>query len=600
MALYMGNIPASAYMGDQLVWPTGSPTPPLEGCLTFNIISAGTIVWTLYNSPGFSMEGKPISYSINDGSWQTITATSPGFSFYVDAGEVVKFKGENDNYGEEWSNCNFGSSTAVFEVEGNIMSLIYGENFENQYDFPYGSSYNFSNLFRGCTGLTSVENLILPATALTVGCYQYMFYGCSQIETAPVLPAAVAVDYCYQRMFTNCSSLSYIKCMLTNPDDSNVYRPTYLWVSNVSGRGIFVKDYGVSWGYGDDGIPINWTVQEVTPVFSAVPLTFEILSAGTITRSRYYTETSIDYNLNGAGWTDMNDAGNSISVNAGDNVKFRGNNYTVGNSSVLGYGLFGGTAKFNAYGNIMSLLDGDNYAGMEDFTDAQNTPYSFASLFENCTGLVSIENLVLPATALTESCYDQMFRGCTSLNTIMDRLPATSVQSQSYRHMFSGCTSLSAVDRDIFIALSGGTLPARAASSMFASTSLVVAPILYAQSIGNDTYGAMFRNTNTLVVGPIVCCEYMTSAWTNFLTSTQLRAVAYYATGATARTVSTPAIAPTGGPTPKYFYRYPGATWMTNSPWTVYTNNWALTDLDLNYLEDPRELYDNLVQEFIQ
>lgn len=599
MALYMGNIPASAYMGDQLVWPTGSPTPPLEGCLTFNIISAGTIVWTLYNSPGFSMEGKPISYSINDGSWQTITATSPGFSFYVDAGEVVKFKGENDNYGEEWSNCNFGSSTAVFEVEGNIMSLIYGENFENQYDFPYGSSYNFSNLFRGCTGLTSVENLLLPATALTVGCYQYMFYGCSQIETAPVLPAAVAVDYCYQRMFTNCSSLSYIKCMLTNPDDSNVYRPTYLWVSNVSGSGIFVKDYGVSWGEGDDGIPFNWTVQEVTPVFSAMPLTFKILSGGNL---NFYinqvASNGVSYRVNNGSWS-QNSQYIEIQVSAGDVVEFKGVNPGYATESGNSASFFSGDASYNVYGNIASLLYGDNFVevlefGGDDLTQLQHTAYTFAGLFRNADGLISVEHLILPFTALTYSCYDGMFKECHNLTGMVQSLPATQVATQSYRHMFAGCRSLTEAPRDLFIALSGGTLPDKAASSFFYGCSaLTKAPILYATGVTGDCYGAFFRNCPELLVGPIVCARNIPYNWQNFLTqSTKLRSVAYYAATRSANLTQGNFAPNTTASGKGNFYKNPSASVI--SPNTSY---WNVIGMTGDELYDPRELYDHIMQD---
>ena len=103
------------------------------------------------------------------------------------------------------------------------MSLLYGDNFEGQTSFPeysgsifYGGIDRFRFLFEGEdweifhneSYLISAENLILPATALTDECYQYMFYNCYLLTTAPALPATVMDDYCYSNMFAGCTSLS--------------------------------------------------------------------------------------------------------------------------------------------------------------------------------------------------------------------------------------------------------------------------------------------------------------------------------------------------------------------------------------------------------
>lgn len=62
-------------------------------------------------------------------------------------------------------------------------------------------------------------------------------------------------------------------------------------------------------------------------------------------------------------------------------------------------------------------------------------------MFQNCTGLTTIPSNLLPATTLTDSCYNGMFKGCTGLTTIPN-LPATTLTDSCYYDMFNGCSSL--------------------------------------------------------------------------------------------------------------------------------------------------------------
>lgn len=77
-----------------------------------------------------------------------------------------------------------------------------------------------------------------------------------------------------------------------------------------------------------------------------------------------------------------------------------------------------------------------------DFEDVVRIPsaYQFAGLFKNDSGLVNAENLILPATALTENCYDSMFYGASL--TTAPALPATTLADCCYMWMFFRCTSL--------------------------------------------------------------------------------------------------------------------------------------------------------------
>ena len=60
-------------------------------------------------------------------------------------------------------------------------------------------------------------------------------------------------------------------------------------------------------------------------------------------------------------------------------------------------------------------------------------------MFYNCRSLITAPEL--PATTLTNYCYDSMFYGCTSLVTA-PTLPATTLAGYCYQNMFDGCSSL--------------------------------------------------------------------------------------------------------------------------------------------------------------
>ena len=250
--------------------------------LTFNILSDGTINWTA-NSTAIR---KTIEYKVNNGEWASITSntSSSAPTITVSSGDKVQFRGNNAQYAyDNYSSYNsFRGSTASFEAEGNIMSLIYGDDFKNK--LTISSTYAFTRLFGDCTKLISAENLILPATTLAnncynsmfgnctslttapalpantlkSGCYSYMFYKCASLITAPELPATILVDSCYMGMFGGCTSLNYIKCLATDISASNC---TGSWVYNVASTGTFVKNPNMaSWTTDTNGIPTGWTV----------------------------------------------------------------------------------------------------------------------------------------------------------------------------------------------------------------------------------------------------------------------------------------------------------------------------------------------------
>lgn len=145
-----------------------------------------------------SANGEPIYYCIHsEGVWKKADMVTPA----INAGDAISFKAEitpNSTFG-----CgNFDISKAC-SLEGNCMSLLYGDDVEGKPMKPYG----FYSLFRYCSKIKSVSEDFLPATTLAENCYHFMFSDCSSLTNAPKLPSMSLQPYCYYGMFYGCVSL---------------------------------------------------------------------------------------------------------------------------------------------------------------------------------------------------------------------------------------------------------------------------------------------------------------------------------------------------------------------------------------------------------
>lgn len=133
-------------------------------------------------------------YSINGGEWVSISGET---SIPLNGGDKVRFK-KNDAFND----IMFSSNTIRFIVYGNIMSLRYGADFEEN-----TTCFVCRRLFYDATGLVDASNLVLRATNLIDSCYFAMFQGCTSLTKAPELPATTLALYCYNHMFYDCASL---------------------------------------------------------------------------------------------------------------------------------------------------------------------------------------------------------------------------------------------------------------------------------------------------------------------------------------------------------------------------------------------------------
>lgn len=198
-------------------------------------------------------------------------------------------------------------------------------------------------------------------------------------------------------------------------------------------------------------------------------------------------DRSLQYSLDeGSTWNNL--LANSLTpiVHAGEKIYFKG---TLNERPGTGIGTFSATGEHNVFGNVLSLVYGDNAFDVTDISDHSRL---FYSLFDGDTLLVSAENLLLTPKVLCTSCYSYMFNGCTSLTTAPSIIPVNANASCSY--MFNECTSLTTAPE-----LPSTTLNTTCYSFMFRNcTSLTTAPELPAKTLMDGCYRSMFSGCTSL------------------------------------------------------------------------------------------------------
>ena len=201
-----------------------------------------------------------LSYSKDKSTWNEtiIDNTAQTITIPVTSGENVYLKGIAKQFAVGVTKFTTINSTTEINASGNIMSLLYGDDYKDKVAFPEGSSTTFGKLFSGNAHLINAENLILPATTLKDDCYSNMFKGCSSLTTAPELPATNLRSMSYYNMFSGCSSLNSITMLATN---ISAYSCLSGWVNGVASTGTFTKAAEMTTlPTGVNGIPEGWTV----------------------------------------------------------------------------------------------------------------------------------------------------------------------------------------------------------------------------------------------------------------------------------------------------------------------------------------------------
>ena len=367
--------------------------------LTFVITSDGYIRWGQMNT--VTTKTKEISYSKNGDDWINIRSSVDPLlcpKINVVAGDVLRFKANNTTYGDSYGDAYFRMSTAGYNVYGNIMSMMYGDNFSGQ----TGLTGTFKKFFSG-EQIRSAKSLILPATYVATSAYASMFETCKQLTEAPSLPATKVRGAGYSYMFASCSSLKQVPLLPSAMDiggnDTGCF--SYMFRGCTSLTGV-PADY------------LSTSVQGIETGRGLPQSCFEGIFYGCINLKK---APDLPYPVLGSScYKSMFQGCTSLT-----------------------------TAPVLPAATLSPYCYSNMFYGCTSLTQAPELPAEtlangcYSNMFYGCTSLAQAPEL--PATTLDSYCYEYMFVGCTSL-TQAPELPAFVLTDSCYRYMFSDCTNL--------------------------------------------------------------------------------------------------------------------------------------------------------------
>lgn len=242
--------------------------------LTFEILSGGDIIFETGGFVPGVFNKVDLYYKKNNGNWtllqynQNTEHTDVEFGIIsVNTNDRLLFKANTESYyltRDSIANYRWHSfrGSARFNVCGNIMSLLHGDNYRNTY---YINNNSFRELFRGCTNVVSAEHLIFNSINLATSCYykmfsgctyltkapkqitnentimgEYscgeMFNGCTSLVKAPILLSTTLAPRCYESMFNNCTSLVNVNNSLpANELKDSCYRGMFSGCTSLTG-----------------------------------------------------------------------------------------------------------------------------------------------------------------------------------------------------------------------------------------------------------------------------------------------------------------------------------------------------------------------------
>lgn len=452
---------------------------------TWNVVGFNgvPIDWTIQNDPfeakwltftpledgTFSFTNSGLSYSINGGSWTELQANAS--TPVVHAGEQIIWKGTITPVQD--GGIGTFTSTGKFNVEGNIMSLLYGAAFDNNQQNLSSKDYAFYGLFKtdntnvGITEckVVNAQNLILPSTTLSKYCYAYMFSRCYTLVTPPEIRATSLNEYSCAYMFEICINLAKT--------------PSLLATSLLKGacEGMFMEcSY----------ITIAPDLRPTVLYSECYKMMFK--DCINLKRASKIYATNISSSITELSCCRMYEGCTSLTEVPDlpniDLTRTRG----------CFYGMFGTCTSLVTAPTLNSQVLGQE---------------CYRRMFVDCTSLISPPSL--PVTTLVCNCYQEMFAGCTNLITAPS-LPATTLADYCYTAMFKNCTNLTTIPN-----LKNTTLYPHCYEQMFYNcTNLVTViqsqfPELFNNNVANQCYSEMFAECINLTNIPKIVVNTITS-----------------------------------------------------------------------------------------
>ncbi len=371
---------------------------------TINVLENGTINLLI---PKDTISYK---YRINKNEW---VETNEDVTLNVASNDEIEINCVCTKFENEKNNSLF-NIPIPFNVYGNVMSLLFGDDFENKFSLE-GRDKAFYSLFYKCSTLIDAENLILQATTLYDNCYRSMFNGCSNLIRVPELPATTLASNCYYMMFRDCTSLTEAPELYATTLANGCCMGMFAYCTNLTETPQLLATTLANECYRE----MFYKCTSLTKVPSILPATILTINCyymmfydcTSITKAPQLPATTLAdycYNYMFDGCTSLTEAPELLATTL-------------------------------ARGCYM-----DMFYRCTSLTKAPQLPAT--TLASGCytrmfVSTKLIETPELPATTLASSCYSGMFRGCTSL-TKAPQLPATTLADNCYNAMFEGTNVL--------------------------------------------------------------------------------------------------------------------------------------------------------------
>ena len=418
----------------------------------------------------------------------------------------------------------------------------------------------YHSMFARCPNLTAAP--ILPAETLVNSCYYYMFGDSSKLSYIKCLATDIsATNSTYNWVWGVASSGTFVKNAAATWTKGNSGIPTNWTVEDygdVSVTGVTLSpssitinkdathiliatvlpnnatNKSITWASSDTTIAtvdsngvvsgvangdVTITVTTVDGGFTAqcsvsvsedAPhdysldyFTIESLensNAIKMQRSKTPNNPTLEYSLDsGSTWTSVQITGivTFATINSGQTIIFKGNN-TKFAKAWDNYNYFNATKQFKVYGNVMSLLNGDNFRENSEF--ANNSTHNFAGLLRT-TYIVDASNLILPALTCNQDCYNGMFRGATNLQHGPQMLATTVSGSGCCSSMFEECINLEEAIEINFTNLSEECCQrmfCMSRSTKLTTPKMTKSPILRCATAATNCYKEMFKGNGNL------------------------------------------------------------------------------------------------------
>ena len=430
--------------------------------LTFVALENGTFTLTIGSGIDTTLLTS-VSYSTDDGETWTTTNNQDSTEIVITTptitkGNKVLWKGIGTAMSaittatasaDRPTYASIFSSSGNFNAEGNIMSLLYGDNFNNVTSFSENSSSNFAALFYSynistTAKIVNTNNLILPATTLTAYCYCYVFQGCTTLKTPPELPAMTMTEGCYRNMFYNCTDLLISPELPATTLAEQCYMSLFYNCKSLKEApqlpAVTLESECYYYMF------VGCTSLEIAPKLLATTLAYrcygqmfkDCTSLITPPELPATTLASYCYSSMFYGCTSLTTVPELPATTLIDNC-YNGMFSYCSSLTVLPNKLLQATTlTTNCYRCMFQCCS--SLTTTPELPATTLATYCYAGMFQECPSLI-VAPKILPATTLVSNCYDTMFLNCKSLITAPE-LPATTLVSNCYRQLFNGCTSL--------------------------------------------------------------------------------------------------------------------------------------------------------------